>query len=127
VVDGDDGVSLDAVAEISRAVSATLDAHDDVLGSEPYLLEVTSPGVDRPLREPRHWRRAAGRRVSVTVTGLGTVDGRVLRADDERVVLDSDGTTREFGYASLGPGAVQVEFNRPAEPPVPEPEEEPQA
>ena len=57
VVDGDDGVGLDEVAEISRAVSAVLDENEHVIASA-YTLEVTSPGLDRPLGKPRHWRRA---------------------------------------------------------------------
>jgi ribosome maturation factor RimP len=116
VVDSDHGVSLDAVAEVSRAISEALDAHDDPVGRSPYVLEVTSPGVDRPLTEPRHWRRAAGRLVRVPVTGQGTVQGRVLRADEAGVVLDVAGTERSFGYGELGKGAVQVEFNRPGGP-----------
>ena len=79
VVDSDHGVSLDDAAEVSRDVSAALDA-TDVMGDMPYTLEVSSPGVDRPLTEPRHWRRAAGRLVRVK-TGAGTVQGRVLAAD----------------------------------------------
>ena len=59
VVDSDYGVSLDDAALVSREVSAALDA-TNVMGDVPYTLEVSSPGVDRPLTEPRHWRRAAG-------------------------------------------------------------------
>ncbi|MDQ1747073.1 MAG: ribosome maturation factor RimP [Frankiaceae bacterium] len=106
VVDRDGGLDLDAVAEVSRVVSAALD-DSDVTGPTPYTLEVTSPGVDRPLTEPRHWRRAAGRLVTVA----GGVTGRVVDADDERVRLDVDGETRELTYAELGPGKVQVEFS----------------
>jgi ribosome maturation factor RimP len=112
VVDGDQGVSLDAVAELSRAVSATLDDHDSVVGPAPYVLEVTSPGVDRPLTVPRHWRRAVGRLVQVTVAGRGQVEGRVRRADEQGVVLDLGGEDRTFGYDTLGPGRVRVEFSR---------------
>jgi ribosome maturation factor RimP len=113
VVDSEHGVSLDAVAEVSRAVSAALDAHEDAVGGSPYVLEVTSPGVDRPLTEPRHWRRATGRLVRVPVTGQGTVQGRVLRVDEAGVVLEVAGTERPLRYGELGKGAVQVEFNRP--------------
>src|SRR5918992_1978983 len=87
VVDADGGVSLDDVATISRSVSATLDA-SDVMGSGPYVLEVTSPGVDRPLTEPRHWRRAAGRLVRAPLTAGGQIEGRVVSADGEAVVID---------------------------------------
>jgi ribosome maturation factor RimP len=111
VVDRDGGVDLDAVAEISRLVSDTLDARP-VTGDVPYTLEVSSPGVDRPLTEPRHWRRAAGRLVQVTAAGAGTVTGRVVAADDTTVTLAVDGVERTFPLADLGPGHVQVEFSR---------------
>jgi ribosome maturation factor RimP len=111
VVDSDHGVSLDDAALISNEVSATLDA-TDVLGDVPYTLEVSSPGVDRPLTEPRHWRRAAGRLVKVKAGARGSVQGRVLDADSDGVTLDVNGASRRFGYDDLGAGAVQVEFGR---------------
>ena len=67
-VDGDDGVTLDDVADATRKVSEVLDA-SDVMGEQPYTLEVTSRGVDRPLTLPRHWRRNADRLVKATLTG----------------------------------------------------------
>jgi ribosome maturation factor RimP len=67
VVDADGGVSLDDMAEVSRTLARELDA-SDAMGDTPYTLEVSSPGVDRPLTEPRHWRRAAGRLVRVPAT-----------------------------------------------------------
>lgn len=112
IVDSDSGVDLDTVAEVSRAVGAALDA-EAALGESPYVLEVTSPGVDRPLREPRHWRRNAGRLVATTVAGT-PVTARVVAADDSGVTLDVDGEERRAAYADLGPGAVQIEFNPPA-------------
>jgi ribosome maturation factor RimP len=116
VVDSDDGVDLDAIADVSRVVSEALDA-DTPGGSAfagPYVLEVTSPGVDRPLTEPRHWRRAVGRLVHVRVGGPDgeTVTGRVRSADGAGVVLDVDGAARDIGWDELGAGRVQVEFNR---------------
>jgi ribosome maturation factor RimP len=124
VVDGDHGIDLDGVAAVARAVSELLDggvADDSSEGSAadpafagPYVLEVTSPGVDRPLTEPRHWRRAVGRLVTVSVSGL-PLTGRVLSADERVVVLDVDGTRREVELSALGPGRVQVEFSRPGD------------
>jgi len=111
IVDSDRGVSLDDAAEVSRQVSALLDA-SNAMGEVPYTLEVSSPGVDRPLTEPRHWRRAARRLVKVKVSGEGSVVGRVLAADDDGVTLDIDGSRRALGYGALGPGAIQVEFGR---------------
>ena len=111
VVDSDHGVSLDDAAIVSREVSATLDA-TDVMGDVPYTLEVSSPGVDRPLIKPRHWRRAAGRLVRVKAGPEGTVQGRVLAADDDGVTMDVSGAERRFAYGDLGAGAIQVEFGR---------------
>ena len=114
LVDKDGGVTLDDVADISRVVSDTLDAADEqdptLLGTS-YVLEVSSPGVDRPLREPRHWRRNVGRLVSATLRDGGTAEGRITAADDEAVVLDE---TRVLPYAEVVRGSVQVEFNRTA-------------
>jgi ribosome maturation factor RimP len=111
VVDSDHGVSLDDAADISREISAVLDA-GNVLGDVPYTLEVSSPGVDRPLTEPRHWRRARGRLVRVKVTGEGSVEGRVLAADADGVTLGLPSDERRFSYADVGAGSVQVEFGR---------------
>jgi ribosome maturation factor RimP len=117
VVDRDGGLSLDDVAEVSRAVSAALDgaeaAGGELLAGE-YQLEVSSPGVDRPLTRPRHWRRNRGRLVKVALTGH-QVTVRVVDADETGVVFDS-APDRRVPYPELGPGRVQVEFNRIGEP-----------
>jgi len=112
VVDSDHGVSLDDAAAISRQLSAALDTVA-VMGDFPYTLEVSSPGVDRPLTDPRHWGRAVGRLVTVTVADSGAISGRVVSADRDGVTLDIEDdqkTRRRFGYAVLGAGAIQVEF-----------------
>jgi ribosome maturation factor RimP len=113
IVDADGGVDLDAVADVSRAVSAALD--DDADGGAafagPYVLEVSSPGVDRPLTEQRHWRRAEGRLVQVTVAEQ-SVTGRIVGTAAAGVTLDVDGARREIGWDDLGRGRVQVEFSR---------------
>lgn len=113
-VDRDGGVPLDDVAELARAVSAALDAAEtsggDLIPGE-YQLEVSSPGVDRPLKLPRHWKRNVGRLVKVRVSGH-TVVGRIVAADEAGVKLDVDGNVRDLEYADLGPGRVEIEFNR---------------
>lgn len=113
IVDRDGGIDLDAVAEVSRAVSDALD--DDAPGGAafagPYVLEVSSPGVERPLSEPRHWRRAVGRLVQTEVSGVG-LTARVRAADAEGVQLDVAGELRSVPYPDLGRGRVQVEFSR---------------
>ena len=110
VVDRDGGLDLDAVAEVSRAVSAALDAAEESTGelvAGEYQLEVSSPGVDRPLTLPRHWRRNVGRLVKV-----GPITGRVVAVDATGVMLDVAGERTTIGHDDLGPGRVQVEFSR---------------
>ena len=114
IVDRDGGADLDAIAEVSRAVSDHLDT-SGVMGDAAYTLEVSSPGVDRPLTEPRHWRRAAGRLVRATLRAGGHVTGRVVAADDDAVTLDVDGAPASYRYDEVGPGKVQVEFARSGE------------
>lgn len=114
-VDGDDGVDLDAIALVSRAVADALDASDTPFGTSgvgaAYTLEVSSPGVDRPLTDSRHWRRARGRLVR-TRHDDAEVTGRVVDVSGTSVVLDVDGVAREYPLDQLGPGKVQVEFKR---------------
>ncbi|WP_375485364.1 ribosome maturation factor RimP [uncultured Jatrophihabitans sp.] len=114
IVDADGGIDLDAIALVSRVVSDALDTADvaqsGVLAGS-YVLEVSSPGVDRPLAEPRHWRRARGRLVSVPAGGQA-LTGRVVATSDSGVTLDVGGAEHAVAWSDLGPGRVQVEFNR---------------
>jgi ribosome maturation factor RimP len=113
-VDRDGGVNLDAVAEVSRLVSAALDAVEaggEELFSGEYELQVSSPGVDRALTLPRHWRRNVGRLVEVR-TPAGQVTGRVVAAAESGVVLEVRGARREVPFEALGPGRIQLEFTR---------------
>lgn len=109
-------LSLDDVAEASRAVSQALD-DSEVMGESPYVLEVSTPGVDRPLVEQRHFARNTGRLVRVQLADGSTVDGRVQSADD-RLVLTVPGPkkgmsgTRGLEWAEVSRGTVQVEFGR---------------
>ncbi|WP_131747923.1 ribosome maturation factor RimP [Frankia sp. Cppng1_Ct_nod] len=132
VVDRDGGVDLDAVAAASRVVAAVLDAADTAAADTaaagtaaagrgspvagPYVLEVTSPGVDRPLVAPRHWRRARGRLVSVQTRDGRQILGRVHTSGPDFVELAVDGRRTAGGeavrisFADVVRAAVQVEF-----------------
>ncbi|MFN2518858.1 MAG: ribosome maturation factor RimP [Jatrophihabitantaceae bacterium] len=121
-VDADGGIDLDAVAEVSRVVSAAIDESDaDGPGggatAGPYVLEVSSPGVTRPLTEQRHWRRSIGRLVRVPVAGQ-TILARVVDTSGSGVTLDVAGARREVQWDELGRGTVEVEFNHPSEAPA---------
>ncbi len=111
VVDRDGGVGLDDVAVVSSAASTVLD-DSGAMRAAPYVLEVTSPGVDRPLTQPQHWRRAVGRLVQVAPAGGEPLTGRVLGVDGSAVRLDVAGQEVRSTILELGPGRVQVEFAR---------------
>ncbi|HVX54959.1 ribosome maturation factor RimP [Nocardioides sp.] len=111
-VDKDGGVTLDDIADATRAVNAVLDADDDLMGEQPYTLEVTSRGVDRPLTLPRHWRRNKGRLVKVTLVEGGQVTARIGASDDEGVTLVVDGSERRTAYPDIAKALVQIEFKR---------------
>lgn len=115
VVDRDEGLTLDDVAAVSRVVSDALDAAEasepELLGGA-YVLEVSSPGVDRPLTEPRHWRRNTGRLVTAHLADGTSVTGRVGAVDDLEVLLEVDGAERRLLLAEVVRGQVQVEFAR---------------
>jgi ribosome maturation factor RimP len=110
-VDKDGGVTLDDIAQAAREVSRALDA-SDVMGERPYTLEVTSPGTDRPLTLPRHWRRNQGRLVKVACREGEGFTGRIVRAGDESAVVAVDGNEREVAFETIAKARVQIEFNR---------------
>jgi ribosome maturation factor RimP len=110
-VDKDGGVNLDDIAEAARAVSDVLD-DSDLMGETAYTLEVTSRGVDRPLTEPRHWRRNHDRLVKTTLADGTQVTGRVGDSDESGVTLEVSGAERRVAYDEITKAVVQVEFNR---------------
>lgn len=121
-------LTLDEIADATRLVSDALDA-SDVMGSQPYTLEVSTPGTDRPLTEPMHFRRTVGRLVEVSLRGSSvgpqgagggeTTTGRVLATTEDGVDLQVAGTkkqpprTEHILFADISKGVAQVEFNRP--------------
>ncbi|GAA3744149.1 ribosome maturation factor RimP [Streptomyces tremellae] len=117
VVDSDEGVDLDTVAELTRAISARLDEADP-LGDEQYQLEVTSPGAERPLTERRHYERAVGRLARFRLQEGGEVVARILSVDDEGLDTEVPGvkgrkaTARRLAFAEIAKARVEVEFNR---------------
>jgi len=116
VVDGDE-MHSGVIGELSRAVSTAIDAAEAATGeiiSGEYVLEVSSPGVDRPLTQPRHWRRNIGRLVAVRA-GEQRLAGRVTAVDDDGVTMQVSGRTTTVRHADLGPGRVQLELSRAEE------------
>lgn len=116
VVDRDGGIDLDLIADISRRVAELLDnppLADEIVGT--YVLEVSSPGTDRPLTEEKHWRRAERRLVEATLVDDSVVTGRIVRTDAGVVEIEqADGEVRAVPLSSLRRGLVQLEFSRAA-------------
>lgn len=120
VVDAEDGLDLDAVAALTRAVSEVLDAEESL---SAYTLEVTTPGTSRPLTRPRHWRRSRGRRVEVTVRtpdGVETFTARIGEVSGEVVALvlpaarrSETPTMRSVALSDVDNAVVAVEFSPP--------------
>lgn len=117
VIDSEDGVDLDTIAEVSRLLSAKLD-ETDAMGEGEYDLEVGSPGAERPLSEHRHYVRAVGRLVKFQLTEGGEVTARILAVDDAGLDLEVPGvkgrkpTSRRLAFDEIAKARVEVEFNR---------------
>ena len=117
IVDSEDGVELDTCAELSRVISETLD-ETDAMGEGEYVLEVSSPGADRPLTEHRHYVRATGRLARLTLGEGGELVARILAVDDEGLDLEVPGvkgrkpTSRRAAFDEIAKARVEIEFNR---------------
>ncbi len=110
-IDKDGGITMDDIADATREVSRVLD-ETDLMGERAYTLEVSSPGVDRPLTLPRHWRRNQGRLVKVIFPEGEPVVGRIVSSDEAGASLDVDGSERRVEYAEVKKAKVQIEFKK---------------
>ncbi|MFC4336743.1 ribosome maturation factor RimP [Salininema proteolyticum] len=112
VIDGDGGVGLDDIAEVSRKVGKVLEGAETTGGlfaEAPYTLEVSSPGIDRPLTLPRHWRRNEGRLATVKV-GEERLEGRIVSAGERGIELETEAGVRSLEYGEMGPGKIRIEL-----------------
>lgn len=110
-VDKDGGVDMDDIAEATKAVSDVLD-DSDLMGNGAFTLEVSSPGVDRPLTLPRHWRRNQTRLVRVDLVEGDPVTGRIVASDESEATLDVGGTEQVIAYGEVSRAKIQIEFKR---------------
>src|SRR5262249_42404650 len=119
IADADDGLDLDSIAALSRSASELLDTVDSPNSGSPYVLEVTSPGVDRPLTTEKHYRRAGGRKVEVTLSDGSQLTGRLGETSDGIVALvvreggRGNYSVREMPLDAITKAVVQVEFSPP--------------
>jgi ribosome maturation factor RimP len=117
IADGDTALDLDTIAALSRSASVLLDGLDSIRGR--YVLEVSSPGVDRPLTSEQHFRRARGRKVELALSDGSQLTGRVGETRDDTVALvvreGREWTVRRIPLAEVVKAVVQVEFSQPAQ------------
>jgi ribosome maturation factor RimP len=115
VVDGQTPLNLDQVTSVSRDISELLDAAD-FMDDSAFTLEVTSPGVDRPLTLPRHWQKNLNRLVKVVNQDGSVVHGRITTVEQTLVLLVEDikGKLKEHivHFAGIKRATVEIEFNR---------------
>ena len=105
IVDGDTNLTLDQVTAVSKEVSAIVEVLP-ALGDTPFTLEVTSPGVDRPLTKPRHWRKNHGRLINATLVTDKSVKGRIGDSTEIDVEIDSV----KIAFSEIKKALVEVEF-----------------
>lgn len=122
VADAESGLDLDSIAQLSRSASDLLDGLDPTpQHGAAYVLEVTSPGVDRPLTTERHYRRARGRKVEMTLSDGSQLTGRLgeVGAGTVRLVVREGGranfSVREVPLDHISKAVVQVEFSPPSQ------------
>jgi ribosome maturation factor RimP len=112
VVEGDAPLDLDTIAAVSEKLSRRLDLEDFGRGS--YALQVSSPGIERPLRSPRQFARAVGERLTVRTTepqdGDTTHAGRLLRSDEDGIVLEVDGAERPIAFSGIASARTVVDW-----------------
>ena len=108
IVDSETGLNLDQVTDASRLIGEAMDSAP-FMGETPYTLEVTSPGVDRPLTAPRHWRKNADRLVKIVKLDGDVCKGRIASATEDEVTLDCC----TVAIADIKRATIEVEFNRP--------------
>ncbi len=114
VVDGNVSLNLDEVASITKEISAILDLAE-FMGETPFTLEVSSPGIDRPLALPRHWQKNLDRLVRSVMVNGEVVTGRVNAVHDESVCVMVEGKDPkkvELPYIEIKRAQVEIEFNR---------------
>jgi len=107
IVDGDTHLSLDQVTSATKAIGEIIESLQS-LGDTPFTLEVTSPGLDRPLTKPRHWRKNIDRLVKVVLLDGKEVKGRIKAASEVSATVDES----EINFADIKRASLEVEFKQ---------------
>jgi ribosome maturation factor RimP len=114
IVDGDIPLNLDQVTVVTKAISALLD-EAAFLDETAFTLEVSSPGVERPLTLPRHWRKNHDRLIKIVLTNGEVVEGRIAASDEVSVTVTGAKTEAQVAFADIKRATVEIEFNRKAD------------
>lgn len=107
IVDGDTHLSLDQVTVATKAISEIVE-NLPTLGNNPFTLEVTSPGLDRPLTKPRHWRKNQDRLIKVVLLDGKEVKGRIKKSTETSVTVDD----QVINFADIKRATLEVEFKK---------------
>jgi ribosome maturation factor RimP len=107
IVDGDTHLSLDQVTSATKAIGEIVESIQS-LGETPFTLEVTSPGLDRPLTKPRHWRKNIDRLVKAVLLDGKEIKGRIKAASENSATVDES----EINFADIKRASLEVEFKQ---------------
>jgi len=109
IVDGDTHLSLDQVTVATKAISEIVE-NLPTLGNNPFTLEVTSPGLDRPLTKPRHWRKNQDRLIKIILNDGKELRGRIKESTDTSVTVDE----QLINFADIKRATLEIEFKKDA-------------
>jgi ribosome maturation factor RimP len=107
IVDGDTHLSLDQVTSATKAIGEIVESIQS-LGETPFTLEVTSPGLDRPLTKPRHWRKNIDRLVKIVLLDGKEIKGRIKAANEVSATVDES----EIKFSDIKRASLEVEFKQ---------------
>jgi ribosome maturation factor RimP len=105
IIDSDTHLNLDQVTAVTKEISEVIEALPE-LGDGAFTLEVTSPGLDRPLTKPRHWRKNLDRLVQIIMTSGQEIQGRIGEATETTVLVDS----QKVSYEDIKRAVLEIEF-----------------
>jgi ribosome maturation factor RimP len=107
IVDGDTHLSLDQVTVATKAISEIVE-NLPTLGNNPFTLEVTSPGLDRPLTKPRHWRKNKDRLIKIVLNNGKEITGRIKDSTDDEVIVDE----QKVAFVDIKRATLEIEFKQ---------------
>jgi len=105
IVDSDSHLNLDQITAVTKEISEVIEALEE-LGDSAFTLEVTSPGIDRPLTKPRHWRKNLDRLVKITMASGKDIQGRIGEATEENVLIGD----QKVSFEDIKRAVLEIEF-----------------